>query len=204
MRTRARLSSDFVAMVAGAASAGALVAGAAGCVAGRASAGATGPLVEGTGSELSASSLADGGNARVCTHDGKDVAPCAEDCDRGLASGCALLAARVEHGDRVPMDLTRAVVLYERARELRDAPSCVSASRMHASGAGVPPSRTRQLDLLSKACVGGDATSCVQAAKAFARGVGVPRDERRAAELWQRACTGGIESACDALGDAGL
>ena len=136
------------------------------------------------------------GAPRVCVHDAKNLAPCTEDCDRGIVFACTVVAARTERGDGVVKDLTRAVHLHERACELHDAPSCVSAARMHATGRGVPPSRLRQVELLAVACMLGDAHACSIPAKAFASGTGVARDERRAAELWQRGCASGDESAC--------
>ena len=145
------------------------------------------------------SSIAEAGAPRICTHDSKDLAPCSEDCDRGIASACGVVATRIERGDGVPKDLTRAVRMHERGCELRDAASCVSAARMQASGAGVPPNRSKQVELLGAACTLGDALACAVPAKAFANGTGVARDERRAAELWQRACAGGVASACEAL-----
>ena len=144
-------------------------------------------------------SIADAGAPRICVHDAKDLAPCSEDCDRGIAFACGVVATRIERGDGVPRDLTRAVRLHERACELRDAASCVAAARMHASGAGVPPSRAKQVELLGAACTLGDVLACAVPAKAFANGTGVARDERRAAELWQRACAGGVAAACEAL-----
>jgi hypothetical protein len=151
------------------------------------------------------SSVEDAGAAtvRACVRGAKDVAPCSEDCDRGIASACAILASRVERGEGVAKDPTRAASLHERACELGDAASCVVAARMHAGGLGVPPNRARQMELLVAACNLGDAFACVTPAKAFATGAGVPRDERRAAELAARACAGGIESACEAGPDGG-
>jgi hypothetical protein len=146
----------------------------------------------------------DAGGVRACIHDAKDIAPCTEDCDRGIASACATLAARMERGTGIPRDLTRAATLHERACELRDPGSCVLAARMHASGTGVTPNRTKQMELLVAACTLGDASACSVAAKAFAAGAGVNRDQTRAHELWERACTGGIETACDALSDGGV
>lgn len=146
----------------------------------------------------------DAGSLRACAHDAKDVTPCMEDCDRGLASGCATLATRVEQGNGIARDLTRAVTLHERACELRDPSSCVVAARMHASGRGVVPNRARQMELLGLACTLGDPAACSIPARAFEGGVGVTRDPRRAHDLWERACTGGIETACDALSDAGI
>lgn len=144
----------------------------------------------------------DAGAMNVCTHDAKDLAPCADDCDRGLAFGCTVVAQRVERGDGVPRDLTRVVRLHERACELRDIASCVSAARMHASGAGVPPSRGKQLELLGSACALGDGAACATAARAFADGAGARRDEARARDLWERACAGGVASACEEIEQA--
>jgi len=149
--------------------------------------------------EDGAPSLPDAGSGpRICVHDAKDLAPCSEDCDRGIVSGCAVVAGRAEKERNFPL----AVRQYERACELRDAASCVSAARMVGSGAGVPPSRARQLELLAAACLHGDALACNVPAKAYASGNGVARDERRATELWGRACTSGVPAACDAI-DAG-
>lgn len=133
---------------------------------------------------------------RACLRESKDPMPCSEDCDRGIAESCVILAGRVHPN--------HAVSLYERACDLRDAPSCATAARFHASGRGVPPNRAKQMELLAKACLLGQAEACSVPAKAFATGSGVARDEHRANELWQRGCGGGIETACDALGDAGL
>jgi TPR repeat protein len=166
---------------------------------------------KGTGSEVSSAAPIrreavlghDDGGVRLCTHDAKDVTPCIEDCDRGIVSACTLVADRIERGDGVTLDLTRALGFRERACELRDAGSCVTAARMFAAGRGVPPSRARQMDLLAAACALGDAAACSVPAKAFATGAGVARDARRAEQLWEHACTGGVDSACEALGDAG-
>ena len=162
---------------------------------------ADGPRASSTagGPSADVAAEAEAGALRPCTHGAKDLTPCSEDCERGIAFACALVATRIERGDGVPKDLTRAVVLHERGCELRDAASCVSAARMHASGSGVPPNRAKQVELLAKACELGDAPSCAVPAKAFANGNGVPRDERRAAELWQRACAAGVATACEAL-----
>jgi len=161
-----------------------------------------GPVAVAEGGEPSSSVPDSGGAPRACLHDAKDLAPCVEDCDRRLVFACTVLASRTERGDGAPRDLTRAVHLHERACELHDAASCVSAARMHAAGAGVPPSRARQVELLATACKLGDALACSMPARALASGNGVPRDERRATELWERACTAGIASACEAI-DAG-
>jgi TPR repeat protein len=146
----------------------------------------------------------DAGDVRACAADGKEVAPCVEDCDRGIASACAIVATRAERGDGVPRDLTRAVTLHERACDLRDALSCIAAAHMHSAGIGVSPNRARQMDLLATACKLGDATACSVPAKAYASGAGVPRDAKRARELWEHACAAGLEPACEAIADAGV
>jgi hypothetical protein len=165
------------------------------CAPGKSGTNVEGPHAESTAGGPS-SSIVEAGVPRVCMHDAKDLAPCSEDCERGIAFACTVVAMRIERGDGIPRDLTRAVRLHERACELRDASSCVSAARMHAVGSGVPPSRAKQVELLGTACTLGDAHACAIPAKAFSNGNGVTRDEHRAAELWQRACAGGIESAC--------
>ena len=154
------------------------------------------PTADGLSSSMS---NVEAGAPRICVHDSKDLAPCSEDCDRGIAFACGVVATRIEHGDGAPKDLTRALRLHERACELRDAASCVAAARMYERGAGVPPSRAKQVELLGTACTLGDALACSVAAKAFANGTGVVRDERRAADLLQRACAGGVATACEEL-----
>jgi len=134
---------------------------------------------------------------RACIHGAKDLTPCGEDCDRGIASGCAILAEDAERA-KSP---TRAVVLHERACELKEASACVSAARMHAAGSGVPPSRKKQIDLLETACRLGDGFACSVPAKAYATGNGVARDEQRAHDLWQRACAAGVEQGCEEIGE---
>jgi TPR repeat protein len=147
--------------------------------------------------EEAAAALVEAGAPRLCVHDAKDLAPCVEDCDRGVVSACIVVANRTERGDGVGRDLTRAVQLHERACELRDAPSCASAARMYASGRGVPPNRAKQLQLLASACMLGDAHACSLPAKAFASGADdVPRDERRAAQLRHAACVAGDSASC--------
>lgn len=149
----------------------------------------------------SVAATADAGAPQGCLHDATDLAPCAEECDRGIASSCDLLATRAERGDGVPRDLTRAVVLHERACELKEAAACVSAARMHAAGTGVPPSRAKQVELLGVACRLGDTLACAIPAKAYATGNGVTKDEQRARELWERACLGGDQVACEAIAE---
>ena len=167
------------------------------------------PAVRGAGSESSAARIAEpagepqDASAPSCEHDTKQLAACTTDCDQGLAPACAMVALRLERGDGVTRDLTRAVGLYERACVLRDASSCVVAARKHAIGAGVPPDRARQMDLLARGCILGEASACAAPAKAFSAGAGVTANPQRARELWEHACTGGLETACEVLMDAG-
>ena len=190
VRSRALLSLGFVALVGTPFAA---------CAPARGGSNAGGPLATSMASGAS-SSIADAGAMRApCMHDAKDLSTCVEDCDRAISFACTVLAGRLERGEGIPRDLPRAVVLHERACELRDAASCVSAARMHASGRGVPPSRAKQIELLTTACKLGDALSCAVPARAFATGNGVPRDERRATELWQTACAAGVAPACEAI-----
>jgi uncharacterized protein len=162
---------------------------------------AAGTLATSTSEGSGAASAGDAGVPRVCMHDAKDLAPCSEDCDRGIAFACTVVAGRIERGEGAPKDLTRAVVLHERACELRDPASCMSAARMHASGSGVPPNRAKQIALLETACKLGEASSCAIAAKAFAKGSDVPRDVNRAKDLRQQACLHGMSEACEELNE---
>jgi TPR repeat protein len=134
-----------------------------------------------------------------CTPDVKDVTPCTEDCNRGLASACVTAALRAEHGEGMPVDLTRAAALQERACDLRDVAACLTASKMAAAGRGSPPNRKRQLEWLEKACALSDGAACSVASKAFLTGAGVPRDVTHGQELLQRACAASVESACEAV-----
>ncbi len=172
----------------------------AGAPAAKSTQGAESPHAEETaGGPSSSMNDVEAGAPRICVVDAKDLAPCSEDCDRGIAFACGVVATRIEHGDGAPKDLTRALRLHERACELREPASCVAAARMYERGAGVPPSRAKQIELLGTACALGDALACAVAAKAFANGTGVTRDERRAADLLQRACAGGMATACEEL-----
>ena len=157
----------------------------------------------------------DAGLLSPCLPEGKDAAPCVEECNRGIAASCELLADRVTTGTGVPRDPTRALSLHERACELRDPAACVTAARMQGAGRGVAPNRQRQLELQVAACNLGDTTSCATAARAYAIGTGIPgrpgihgvpggpgvpgipKDEARARALWQRACLGGDEPSCE-------
>lgn len=172
------------------------------CSPGAVSAPSTGPISNAAGGASPSSSPDGGGAPRACTHEASDLKPCEEDCDRRIAFSCAILASRLEHGVEGPdggtvHDLPRALRLHERACELLEPASCVSAARMAASGAGAPPSRRHQVELLEAACRLGDALACTVPARAYAGGNGVPRDPRRAAELWERACASGAAAACD-------
>lgn len=167
------------------------------CTPARTGAETPGPLTATAEGGPSASPAFDAGAIKLCVHGAKDLAPCLEDCDHSIATACAVVATRMERGDGVPRDLTRAVRLHERACELRDVASCVSAARMHSSGSGVPPSRAKQIELLEKACTLGDGVACAIAARAFDKGTGVVRDEARATVLWRRACIAGVAAACE-------
>ena len=135
---------------------------------------------------------ADAGVLVLCVPDGKDTAPCAEECNRGIASSCEILADRISTHEPA-----RAVALHERACDLRDPAACVAAARMHGAGRGVVPDRKRQVELLVAACNLGDTTSCSSAARALSTAAGVPQDDARARALWQRACLGGDASSCE-------
>jgi TPR repeat protein len=148
----------------------------------------------------------DAGAPRACTFDAKDLAPCYEDCDRGVALACRLAADRLEHGgDGILHDPSRAVMLNERACELRDALGCTTAARLRGRGVGVRVDRLRQIELLARACNLGEGSACTIAARAFARGEpekGVVADPGRAKTLWERACVAGVEEACATLDEA--
>lgn len=150
-----------------------------------------------------ASASADAGAPRVCAFDAKDLAPCYEDCDRGVALACRLAAERLERGgDGVLHDPSRAVTLHERACDLRDALGCTTAARLRGRGVGVRVDRARQIELLARACSLGEGPACATAARALAKGEpdkGVVQDPSRAKTLWERACVAGVEEACATL-----
>lgn len=139
-----------------------------------------------------------------CADGAEDLTGCREECERGVASSCAILGGRLAEGRDAPHDPPGALRAYERGCDARDALSCVAAARMWAAGRGAPASRERQLGRLSQACELGDATSCMTAARAYAHGRGTERDETKARSLFERACGGGVEEGCAELGlDAG-
>ncbi len=156
---------------------------------------------------IAEAALVDAGAIRACAFDAKDLAPCFEECDRAVALSCRIAAERLERGEGIAHDPSRALHLHERACELREASGCSSAARGYGRGIGVRADRPRQLELLARACMLGDGLSCGMPARAFARGepaYGVAADPRRATTLRERACLAGIEEACEALADAGL
>lgn len=153
---------------------------------------------------------ADAGAPRACAEGsdedggaGASVAPCVEDCDRGIALACRVAAERLERHEHDP---GRAVALLERACSLGDAAGCAGAARLVGRGVGTRPDRARQIELLSRACLLGDGLACAAPTRVFTLGderAGIAKDPRRAASLREKACLAGIEEACEALADAG-
>ncbi|MEZ4262488.1 MAG: hypothetical protein R3B36_25620 [Polyangiaceae bacterium] len=175
-------------------------------VACRAASGAPGPRggeIGGATASTAPPPAVDAGLA-LCSMDAKELVGCRDECDRSVASSCAVLAARLSEGKDAPHDLPGALRAWERACDAGDALACVSASRMWAQGHGAPASREKQVERLTKACELGDATSCMVAGRALAKGSGVPADAAAARRMFEHACGGGVEQGCDALDlDAG-
>jgi len=117
-------------------------------------------------------------------------------CDRGLPSGCRLLATALLHGAAAPADEARAEALFEGACKAGDARACGElASRREGAAATA---------LWEQACTGGSARGCVGLARVLhvaAMARGLPRPPR-VATLLSKACEAGDREGCLAHGVA--
>jgi hypothetical protein len=91
----------------------------------------------------------------------------------------------------LPRDVPRAIALYERACEIGERESCLTAARLLEAGEGIAPDREKALALFTQMCDDGMALACARAA-ALAPG--------READYLRRACVLGGTGNCAAAG----
>ena len=127
-----------------------------------------------------------------------DVADCAQQCERGSPTSCAILGRSYQLGRGVPQDLARASELLSKA--------CAGGGNVACGRLGEMALASRDeekgLRLLTQSCSGGWTDGCWIAGSYLAAYIAKqhPTTEVRQGELFQRACLGGRAEACSSLG----
>ena len=80
-------------------------------------------------------------------------------CDGDLPA-CTSLGLAYEQGSGVPLDLARAVALFQQACDGANAPGCFNLGIAYEHGSGAPRGTARAAALLQKACDGGEPRAC--------------------------------------------
>jgi tetratricopeptide (TPR) repeat protein len=125
-----------------------------------------------------------------------------EACERGDASTCLTLGAKLEKGDATPVDKTRARSYYLKACDGGKAGGCLLAGLMLSDGEGGPVDKAQARIVYAKACDGGDAAGCFLLGALQDNGEGGPADKAQARVLYQKACGSGNAAGCLFVGMA--
>src|SRR5687768_14273243 len=102
-------------------------------------------------------------------------------CETGDAQACNKFAVKLQKGEYVLRDDTRAAGLFDRSCVGGVAESCASFGIILQTGAGVKRDSVRALDMFRKACEGKGMEGCARLGVLLRDGKGVPRDIARAA-----------------------
>lgn len=118
-------------------------------------------------------------------------------CEGGRPTACAQLAAMLQTGEGVGVDLEQAGNFYDRACKGKVKLACVSLGVLLASqGRRLKDARS----LLEQGCNAKHAPACAYLATLYYEGSGGPQDIDRAVELLGRACDSNLMEACTMLG----
>ena len=122
-------------------------------------------------------------------------------CDRGDAEACGRAAKQFWDGSStIPIDLNKAMTLYERACRGGSAADCGILGVKFEFGRGPAKDLIKARYFYNLACEGGVPLGCHDAAD-LAQLVDVNPDRAMIARLYGTACDGGIPEACEQLGD---
>lgn len=124
--------------------------------------------------------------------------PLARTCDDGDAFGCYRLGELHRNGRGGPVDVDKAVELYELACTGDLGEGCERRAEV-AAEREEPPELIR--DFALKACERARPLGCTRAAELYFAGVGVDKDLARAAELNEKGCFLGEAIGCARAGD---
>jgi TPR repeat protein len=113
---------------------------------------------------------------------------------------CTQLGVRYENGDGVPMDLGRALALYQRGCAGGCAAGCFNQALLYATGKGVAQDLATAAKLYQRGCEGGNALACTNLGVLYRDGRGVPRDDARAFAFCTQGCSGGNAVGCSNVG----
>lgn len=118
-------------------------------------------------------------------------------CDAGDLLACSQFGFRLELGEGVDLDVSRAQDLYRRACTGGEPQGCSYLGEIYRSGLGVPPDPDQAAHFFTLGCEGNDPYACVTLGDILSEGRGVERDVPRAIVALERACGLGDPEACD-------
>ncbi len=101
---------------------------------------------------------------------------------------------------RLPKDLDRAALMFERDCNYGDDIGCADLGLMVSEGDRVPRDPKRGAELKERACNNGSPDSCANFAIELESGKNVPKDVARAFEMYREACRSGVGGVCNRLG----
>jgi TPR repeat protein len=129
-----------------------------------------------------------------------DLADCAAQCERRHAGSCYTLGAMFEQGNGAPLDLVKAVDLYERGCDAGSTSACYRLGTMLEAGTGRAKDEASARSRYAWACDHGEGAGCNGLAILLTQGRGGPADAVKAVELYQRACDAHFSAGCSNLG----
>ncbi len=110
-------------------------------------------------------------------------------CDAGDVTACNRFAIKLQKGEYVLRDDTRAAELFEKACTGGVGEGCASLGVVYQRGRGVKRDSARALTLFEQGCERGAMDGCTRLGLQYQRGAGVTKDFARAATLFSAHAT---------------
>jgi TPR repeat protein len=134
----------------------------------------------------------------ACIAAGPDEAACRQ----GVAEACVNLGMDYESGAGMPVDLERALALYDVGCDAGVGAGCVNAGVLRAQGQGVTQDLPAATGLFRKGCDLGVAEGCLDIGTMLIAGIGVAPDPAGGIALLEKGCDLGHAGACLRAADA--
>jgi TPR repeat protein len=117
-------------------------------------------------------------------------------CRDGIPEACVNVGMAYESGDGVPVQIDRALALYDVGCDANVGAGCVNAGVLRAHGDGVPQDLTAALALFRKGCDLGVGEGCHDLGTMLLEGIGATPDPAAGIGLLEKGCDLGHAGAC--------
>ena len=124
----------------------------------------------------SAAVLAAGLTLAACHPGNQEAKQLRASCEGGDAAACGKFAVKLQKGEYVLRDETRAAALFDRACTGGVGDGCASLGAMLQTGTGVKRDSVRARDLLQRGCERKAMDGCARLGILYKQGAGVPQD----------------------------